>query len=174
MEREECWTPSRLRRMANRYFDSISRRVAVTEQVETVQEGKKVAQERPVINSLGQAAERIEYIEPPTLDGLCGALGIHRGIWAKLSDPKEHPELTDVVLEAQGRIRQYLEQQLLTRKEVRGVLMSLQNSCGWQEREPPEEAEAPEPLTLEQREAILRRAAEDFAREVPDDGGEQG
>ena len=77
-----------------------------------------------------------EYLVPPTVGGLCEHLKIHRSTWAEYCDPEIHPEFSDTTTRARGRMREYLEQQLLTRpgKDIKGVIFSLENNYGYQDR----------------------------------------
>ena len=131
MARNKKYTPKTLEKAVNKYFGSITRIVTATELQETDErddKGHKIYKRVPIINSLGKEAKIEEYIIPPTVGGLCRHLGIHRSTWAEYCDPKEHPEFSDTTTYARGRIRAYLEQQLLLRKDVKGVIFDLQNN----------------------------------------------
>lgn len=137
MGRPQKYNRKTLAEAVDRYFLSITRIVPVTELVETGrrdEKGHKVYERRPVVNALGEEAKVEEYIIPPTVSGLCRALDIHRSTWAEYCDPSKHPEYSDTTTYARGRIRAYLEQQLLTRKDVKGVIFDLQNNHGYSEK----------------------------------------
>ena len=135
--REKKYTAKKLNEAVERYFKSISRTAPVTEEVPTGEldeRGHKLYHQVPVVNDLNEAMLHTEFIIPPTVSGLCQYLGIHRATWARYSDPDQHPEFCDTTTRARGRMRAYLEEQLLTRKDVRGVIFDLQNNYGYAER----------------------------------------
>lgn len=139
MGRHKKYTPKKLAEAVEKYFASISRIVTVTEEVATGErdeKGHKVYETKPVVNRLGEKVQVEEYIIPPTVGGLCAFLGIHRSTWAEYCDSQEHPEFSDTTTRARGRMREYLEQQLLTRKgsEVKGIIFDLQNNHGYTEK----------------------------------------
>ena len=130
-------TSKALRDKVEKYFNSISRTAPVTEEVPTGEldeRGHKIFEAQPVMNDLGEIMLRKEYMIPPTVSGLCEYLGIHRSTWANYCDPEKHPEFFDTTTRARGRMRAYLEEQLLTRKEVRGIIFDLQNNYGYSEK----------------------------------------
>lgn len=131
MARQKKYTPKTLSKAVNRYFGSITRIVPATELIETGErddKGHKVYKRVKIKNSLGEEAKIEEYIIPPTVGDLCRHLGIHRSTWAEYCDPKKYPEFSDTTTYARGRIRAYLEQQLLIRKDVKGIIFDLQNN----------------------------------------------
>lgn len=135
MARPREYTPEKLERAVNKYFQSITRRVVRKEMVPTGEmdsKGHMIYEQRPVINSLGKETEIIEYILPPSVTDLCQALGIHRSTWANYCDHQTHPEFTDITEQARERIRAWNERELLTRpgKDIRGIIFNLQNNCG--------------------------------------------
>jgi len=137
MGRPKKYSEKTLAKAVNRYFASITRIVPVTEMVETGErdsKGHKIYERRAVVNSLGEEAKTMEYIVPPTVGGLCEFLGIHRSTWAEYCDRDLHPEFSDTTTRARGRLRAYLEQQLLTRKDVKGIIFDLQNNHGYAEK----------------------------------------
>ena len=137
MARPKKYTEKTLPKAVNRYFGSITRTVTATELQETEErddKGHKIYKRVPIINSLGQEAKIEEYIIPPTVGDLCRHLGIHRSTWAEYCDPKQHPEFSDTTTYARGRIRAYLEQQLLIRKDVKGIIFDLQNNHSTSEK----------------------------------------
>lgn len=118
-----------LRKAVERYFDSISRTVTLTEKAPTGEKdeyGHKVYEDRPVLNKAGEEVRVTEYLVPPTEAGLCLALGIHRSTWSNYCDKEQHPEFFDTTSRARGRLRAYLEEQALTRNNVKGVVFLLE------------------------------------------------
>lgn len=132
-------TAKALRLAVERYFDSITREVKVTEKIDTGERdenGHAVFIDVPVINKLGEEVIATEYILPPTVQGLANFLGIHRSTWDNYSDPDKHPEFFDTTTRARGRMREWREQQILTRpgKDVKGIIFDLQNNFGMTDR----------------------------------------
>ncbi len=130
-------TNKALRDAVEKYFNSISRTAPVTEKVPTGEldeRGHMIFETQPVMNDLGEIMLRKEYVIPPTVSGLCEYLGIHRSTWANYCDQEKHPEFFDTTTRARGRMRAYLEEQLLTRKDVRGIIFDLQNNYGYSEK----------------------------------------
>ena len=134
MARKKTYTQKTLAEAVDRYFKSITRIVKVTELVETGErddKGHKVFERVTIKNNLGEEAEVEEYIVPPTVGALCQHLGIHRSTWA---DYCNEEKFSDTTTYARGRMRAYLEQQLLTRKDVKGIIFDLQNNHGYTEK----------------------------------------
>lgn len=119
------------------YFASISRTVTATERYDTGEkdsDGHAILRTRDILNDLGEKITYTEYVVPPTVGGLCDYLGIHRSTWADYCDEKEHPEFSDTTTRAQGRMRAWNEQELLTRKDVKGIIFNLQNNYGYKDK----------------------------------------
>ena len=173
-------TGKALQVQVDRYFKSISRTITVTEQVPTGEldeKGHKLYEAQPVMNDLGEMMTRTEYILPPTVSGLCIFLGIHRSTWNRYCDPELHPEFCDTTTRARGYMRAYLEEQLLTRKDVRGIIFDLQNNYGYAEKREVELGErasvavSAAGLPADEREELMRILREEAER---DDGDHQG
>ena len=127
-----------LRTAVERYFDSITREVKLTEKVPTGtydEKGHMIYEDRPVMNRLGEEVIVTEYLIPPSEGGLSAFLGIHRSTWWNYCDNDKHPEFFDTTSYARGRIHAYLEQESLTRqgKDLKGVLFNLENNFGYRE-----------------------------------------
>ena len=108
-----------LEQAVDRYFASIRRTVTATERVET---GPKTFEDRPILSDTGEPIRFREYVVAPTVWGLCEALGLTPAEWERLCDREEHPELQGAVQRASGLMREWKEQTLLTRKDVRGLI----------------------------------------------------
>ena len=121
------WSARSLTAAVDRYFASIRRTVVATERIET---GPKTYEERPILNDNGEPIRCREYVVAPTVWGLCEALGISLSEWSSLCDPAEHPELREAVQRAAGLMRDWKEQSLLTKKDVRGLIYHIQNHLG--------------------------------------------
>ena len=143
------WSARSLRAGVDRYFSSISRTVEATERVET---GPKTFEERPILSDAGEPIRYREYVVAPTLWGLCESLGIAPAEWERLCDRSLHPELQEAVQRASGLMREWREQTLLTRKDVRGLIYHMQNRLGGLDL--PLEGEEP-PLSLREKGELL-------------------
>lgn len=111
-------TEAALRKAAERYLSSISKTVATGE-----------------MNEDGEELFVTQYIRPPTVSGLCKALCIDRSTWNNYCDPEEHPEFKDVTQAIRGELEVYLEEQLLTRDKVQGIIFNLQNNYEWRQKD---------------------------------------
>jgi len=134
--RPKAYTPAGLGKRADRYFRSISRRVEVKERIPTGERdesGHEVFREETVLNQLGRPIIVTEYLEPPTVAGLCAFLGIHRATWAVYADSVQHPEFSEVTREIKDRLMAWNERELLTRdgKNVKGIVFNLQQNYGY-------------------------------------------
>lgn len=179
MGRPKKYTRKTLEEAVDRYFASITRIVTATELIETGgrdDKGHKIFERHPIINSLGEEAEIEEYIVPPTVGGLCRFLEIHRSTWAEYCDPEMHPEFSDTTTRARGRLRAYLEQQLLTRKDVKGVIFDLQNNHGYSEKRQVELGEragkaiSAAAMSMDEKKNVLEQIAREFGGGGDTDG----
>lgn len=133
MARPKSYTKITLRKAVERYFASITRRVQVKEKVDTGKKDKNghaIYEERPVKNNLDEDVWVTEYLVVPSVGGLCEFLGIHRSTWAEYCTQEE---FSDTTTRAQGRLRSWREDQLLTRKDVKGIIFDLENNYGYKE-----------------------------------------
>ena len=151
--------PKKLEAAIEKYFKSITRRVVVTEAVDTGEldeKGHKIFTREPVLNECGKEVTRIDYIVPPTVWDLCEALGISESTWENYCDPQKHPEFLGATTRARGRMRAWNQMQLLTRegKDLKGIIFNLENNYGYREKHD-----------------ITHRGIEDFLQEL-EDGGE--
>ena len=121
-----------------RYFRSISRTVTAMERG------------APILNDNGEPIRCREYVVPPTVWGLCEALGISRATWESYCDPQHHPEFRAATALARDLMQDWSQRALLSRRDVRGLIYILQNS--------PEQSaarETGESLSLADTKAIL-------------------
>lgn len=178
MARPKKYTKKTLAEAVERYFASISRVITVTEPVETGKrddKGHMIYKRVPVINALGEEATVEEYIIPPTVGGLCRFLEIHRSTWAEYCDSEKHPEFSDTTTCARGRLRAYLEQQLLTRKDVKGIIFDLQNNYDYAERrhielgEQASKAISTASMPMSEKKELLEQIAREFGGDDRDD-----
>ncbi len=149
--------PKSLAAGIERYFASIRRTVTAVERVETGEKGSKAYVEQPILSDVGEPIRYREYVVAPTLWGLCESLGISLAEWGKLSDPVLHPELQEAVQLSGALLREWREQTLLAKKDVRGLIYHLQNHLGGLELS----QAAEEPLTLGEKRSLLRDELEE-------------
>lgn len=159
-------TPKALERAIRDYFASISATRAVCDD-----------NGREIRNDQGRVIRRLQYLEPPTIAGLCLALNIDRRTWANYCDREKHPEFETVTAWAQAQMEAYLERELLTRqKGVQGIIFNLQNNYGWKNRQEVElgektrRAASAMNMTMEEKLAVIRQAAEAMEAETTDEG----
>lgn len=128
-----------LDKAVRKYFDSITRDVAMTERKPTGEKdkmGHEIYELVPVMNKLGKQVIVTEYVVPPSVGDLSAFLGIHRSTWDNYCDHEKHPEFFDTTTRAMGRIHAYLERESMTRqgKDLKGILFNLENNFGYKER----------------------------------------
>lgn len=171
MARQRKMKAKELAEKVKRYFASITRTVDVTERVPTDElddHGHVIYRTVPVVNSLGEQARREEYITPPTVGGLCLFLGIHRSTWTEWCNTENYPEFADTTTYARGRMQAWLEEQSLTRKDVKGIIFNLQNNYGYSEKKQVElgpnaaRAVSVEAMGLAEKRALLEEIAQEF------------
>jgi len=166
-----------LRRAVEDYFDSISRVRQVMEEHNTGERdkfGHFVMEWVPVKNARGEIMTEREYVLPPTAGGLCEHLGISRETWAQYC---ADPAFARTTAWAREQLKLYLERQLLIRegKNLQGVIFSLQNNYGMSEKRTvelgPRAVQAVEGSGAKERDALLRKLAEELENDGTDDGG---
>lgn len=170
--RPKKYTPNTFYKAVNHYFRRISTVVPVLDPL-----GNEImdVNNRPI--------ERTVYVIPPTISGLCLEIGIDRSTWQNYADPEQNPEHAAVCEEVRLRIEAYLNEQLLTReKSVQGVIFNLSNNFGWSEKhEHNQRVELGEEtrkalgqkLTMDERFAVIREAAEEITGSETDDGNDE-
>lgn len=136
MGREKKYNAVRLRKAVERYFDSISRHVAITEPVATGrrdEKGHMIYEDRRVTNDAGDEIERLEYLVPPTVGGLCRFLEISRDTWAEY---QKNEEFAEACKGAKDRMLAWNEEQLMSRsgKDVKGIMFNLQANYDYKEK----------------------------------------
>lgn len=144
MGRKKTYTEKTLRKAVKKYFASITREVEITERVPTGKKdkmGHEVYRVEKVYNSLGEVAKMTEYLVPPTVGGLCRHLGIHGSTWSRWSDSEKFPEFQDIIEAAEDTIMTWKKEQVLVRKNVKGLIWDLEvnHGCGRQSKNPDDE-----------------------------------
>ena len=125
------------------YFASISRTVTAKEEYDTGERdenGHRIYAARDILNDAGEPIRYTEYVIPPSVGDLSEFLHIHRSTWNEYSDAKKHPEFSDTTTWARGRLRAWNERELVTRKDVKGIIFNLQNNYGMNASEEADQA----------------------------------
>lgn len=173
MPREKKYTAKSFEAAATAYLDSIRRIKAITELVPTGEldkYGHPVLRAERVRDMQGKPMLRVEYVEPPTVGGLCKALGISRQTWAAYLS--EGGALGAAAQAYREECQAWNERELLTRegKNLAGITFNLQANYGYggqkQEIELGERATravAAPTLSLRERRELLEEIAADFA-----------
>jgi len=183
MGRPRKYTGKTLGKAVDAYFRGITRTITVREQVNTGEKddhGHWIFTLEDVLNDDGEPVKVRQFVVPPTVGGLCEALGIHRSTWADYCDREKHPELEEATSRARETIQHYLESELLGRegKDLKGVIFSLQNNYGCSERKTvelgPKAALAVASAGTEERAAILALLEEAAKEGGGIDGDVQG
>lgn len=115
------------------YFDSITREVTLTEPKDNGKRdsyGHVIYDHEPVKNKLGEEAKITEYLVPPTLGGLCIHLGIVSSTWSRWCDESNYPEYKDIVADVKERLLTWRQEQVLTRKDVKGLIWDMETNYG--------------------------------------------
>lgn len=81
-----------------------------------------------VYNNAGQQAMITEYIEIPSVLGMCEYLDISR---ESLGDYEIRDGYSDTIKRAKSRIERYLADQLQRNTQVAGIIFNLKNNFGW-------------------------------------------
>lgn len=121
------------------YFDSITRVVDITEKVDS---GKRdsynhvIWETVPVKNNLGEIAKRVEFLVPPTIEGLCLHLGIHSSTWTRWRDPAKYKSFKKIIEYVDDRMIAWRKEQVLIRKDVKGLIWDLEvnHGCGQKDK----------------------------------------
>jgi hypothetical protein len=96
------------------------------------EEGKVITEQKPSLNNAGREIYRTNYIEIPSIIGLCRHIGICKDTWNEYSNKKG---FSDPIKRAKERIEQYLEEQLYRKEQVTGVIFNLKNNYGWKDKQ---------------------------------------
>lgn len=155
---ETVYDAKALERKVNAYFRSITRRVAVTEDVPTGEVdryGHALTRKERVYNELGEEMEREEYILPPCESDLADFLNVHRATWTEYCNHAKHPEFTDTTERALCRMQSYYEREILKKKSPQGAQFLLENGFGMSEVTTEVRTPSASELSLSDRHALL-------------------
>lgn len=135
MGRNKIYTERTLKKAVKQYFASISREVKLTEKVDSGRKDDKghvIFETKTVMNSLNQPVKVIEYLVPPTLEGLCTYLGIHSSTWSRWTSNEDdkYAEFTEIIEDVRDRLLAWRKEQVLIRKDVKGLVWDLEVNYG--------------------------------------------
>ena len=114
------------------YFNSITITKSVFDHVVTGQDvnGNDVFDKIPRLNNGGKQIYQTDYLEIPTILGMCSYLGISR---SRLLEYEIREEYRDTIKKAKEKVEQYLEEQLHRTTQVAGIIFNLKNNFGWKD-----------------------------------------
>ena len=138
MGRPRTYTAKTLKKAVKRYFDSITRVVKLTEKVDSGEkdkDGHVIYKTVPVMNSLNEQAQVLEYLVPPMVGSLCTHLGIVSSTWSRWSDAKKYPEFEEIIEETMDRMLNWRKEQVVTRKDVKGLIWDMETNYGCGKRD---------------------------------------
>ena len=131
--RPSIWTdPEELQVLIDDYFASITRKVDRKEPVQVGfdDKGKPVFEDQPVLDSYGRAAQKLEWLETPTLSGLAIKLGVDR---TTLINYAKDEKFFNTLKSAKSIIERYNESRLDERANAVGTIFNLKNNFGWKD-----------------------------------------
>ena len=113
------------------YFATISRKETVMEPHDTGKldkYGHKVFKMVPAKNGRGEEIQRIVYLVPPTVGGLCEHIGVSNSTWSRYCSEELHPKFAEVTEWAMDRIKNWISAELVVRpdKMTKGILRELE------------------------------------------------
>lgn len=117
------------------YFDNITITKSAWDYVENGEKDEKgnpLFNKVPKLNNAGNQIKYTEYVEIPTINGICSFLEINKDTWTEYSNK----ELFSVpIKKAKERIEKYLEEQLYRKDQVTGIIFNLKNNYGWKDKQ---------------------------------------
>ena len=180
MGRKKKMTPKAFERRVEVYFDGIRAETPMLRKVPRLEEGAsgklvpcldeyghERMQYEPVISASGKPVMRVEWIEPPSIIGLCLFLGIDRSTFFRWCNPPEDADeetkrFCNIATRARGRIEAYLTARTEDKAAARGAIANLEANFGWKRRkeigldEQTQRAVAAAGMTADEKLAVLR------------------
>lgn len=94
---------------------------------------------KPVITADGKPATETIWTEPPSIIGLCMAIGVDRTTFYRWCNPGDEPgeeekEFCNIATRARGRIEAYLTAKTEEKSAARGAIANLEANFGWKRR----------------------------------------
>lgn len=92
-----------------------------------------------VVTADGKPATETIWIEPPSIIGLCMAIGVDRTTFYRWCNPGDEPdegekEFCNIATRARGRIEAYLTAKTEEKCAARGAIANLEANFGWKRR----------------------------------------
>lgn len=94
--------------------------------------GHRVYKEQPVMTADGEQMTRTIWVETPSIDAMCLAIGIFPENWEEF---EKQESFSGVTARARGRILAYMQERLDSGKGTNGAKFRLECMHGWRPRE---------------------------------------
>lgn len=148
MARPRKMTARALKKRIDAYFDAIRVEKPMMLREPVLQEdgtpvldafGHEKMAYKPVITADGKQAMETIWVEPPSIIGLCMAIGVDRATFYRWCNPGDEPdeeekEFCNIATRARGRIEAYLTAKTEEKCAARGAIANLEANFGWKRR----------------------------------------
>ena len=152
MGRPRKMTARALKKRIDAYFDSIRAEKPMLVKVPVMIEdengrkypvldafGHEKMMFEQVITADGKPATETIWVEPPSIIGLCMAIGVDRATFYRWCNPGDEPdeeakEICNIATRARGRIEAYLTAKTEEKSAARGAIANLEANFGWKRR----------------------------------------
>lgn len=152
MGRPRKMTARALKKKIDAYFDSIRAEKPMLVKVPVMMEddcgikypvldafGHEKMMFEQVVTADGKPATETIWIEPPSIIGLCMAIGVDRATFYRWCNPGDEPgeeekEFCNIATRARGRIEAYLTAKTEGKGAARGAIANLEANFGWKRR----------------------------------------
>lgn len=152
MGRPRKMTARALKKRIDAYFDSIRAEKPMLVKVPVMIEdenginyplldefGHERMMFKQVITADGKPAKETIWVEPPSIIGLCMAIGVDRATFYRWCNPGDEPgeeekEFCNIATRARGRIEAYLTAKTEEKSAARGAIANLEANFGWKRR----------------------------------------
>jgi len=126
------YTPEEFAVNVKHYFDTITIDAPAFDYVVIGKddEDKDILDKVPRLNNAGEQVVNREYLQNPSILGLCLHIGISRETLCRYEDKEGY---RDTVKEAKLKVEQYLADQLNRTTQVAGIIFNLKNNFGWKD-----------------------------------------
>jgi hypothetical protein len=118
------------------YFNSITKSSLAFDTIingyEDEEKKKPIYEQIPRLNNANEQIERMEYLEIPSITGLCLSVGLTRETWSQYSKQKA---FSDSIKRAKATIEKYNIEQLYVPKIATGVIFNLKNNFEWRDQQ---------------------------------------
>lgn len=152
MGRPRKMTARSLKKKIDAYFDAIRAEKPMLVKVPVMMEDEN-GRKYPVLDAFGHEKMMFEqvvtadgkpatetiWIEPPSIIGLCMAIGVDRATFYRWCNPGDEPdegekEFCNIATRARGRIEAYLTAKTEEKCAARGAIANLEANFGWKRR----------------------------------------